>query len=114
MGDERYPQIEAYLCNNPRRRTTFTNPIKGKEIQVKAFPALVVGFRDLPRAGLWKIGATVFSKDHSELVSLEATAASENGRIRWSYNLGEPLPNPWTVHVWARQDCYLFEETTGL
>jgi len=114
IGDMRYPQARAYLSNNPRWHRTFRNPVAGVEIPVKAFPVLAVEFRDLPRGGSWQIGATVFGEGQDKLISLEATAASQDGRIHKSWELGDPLSNAWTVHVWARQDSYRFEETTGL
>ena len=114
MEDVRYPQIKAYLCNNRRWQKTIKHPFGGDEMTNKGFPALVVDVRGLPCAGLWKFGATAFNREKSKLAAFESSAASQNGCIHQSWELDDPLPNPWTVNVWAAQGSYRFEETTGL
>lgn len=114
MGDTRRPRVKAYLCNNPRWRTTLRNPVTGEAIPIEAFPSLSVDLGDLPSDGVWSVGATAFGHEQHELVTLESTVASQNRRLRWSWDLDEPVADPWTIHVWARQDSYLFEETAGL
>ena len=114
MNALRYPQVKAYLCNNPRWHKTIRHPFRGDEMTNKGFPALVVDLKGLPSAGSWKLGATVLNRENRKLVAFESSAASQDGCIHQSWELDDPLPDPWTIHVWAAQESCRFEETTGL
>lgn len=110
----RYPKMNAILCNNPYLRKIIRNPITGYESNADGFPTLVVEITQLPYDSLWEIEAVVYDQDHHESVALRSESPAENGNIKWTWKLDEPIENPWVMHLRVSQESVLFEQTIGL